>query len=490
MRPFRLLSLFAFLVFHSPDAPAQPVPADSLYLGQTPPGTAPAVFRLPFTGGLRPVERIAISSDGTEIYFGELNTYPPNIQKVRFLRYAEGRWQGPSLLFDGFAAPRLSADDSVMYVQSNINDFSTTYISHRTAQGWSAPVRLFDTDQQTHYFQTTGAGNGYLSSNPPSSPAKRDICRLIVSGTDSLISTLGAPINTPADENDLFVAGDESYLLFSRNLSPGGDIYLSFRTTDGRWTNPKRLPSPINKSGASWEYGQFVTKDGQYLFYTSGGTTMSSYNTYWVRIDGIIDSLRHTNFVPYVRTAVPALTTGGGSFTYTVPESTFTDDDGNGTLAYSASLNGGEPLPAWLSFDPAFRRFSGTPLQSVTLNLQLTATDPAGAKAACTFTLTAVVTGANERRRPAPERMQLHQNHPNPFNPETVIEFVPHRSGDAVLTVTDMLGRRVEEPFRGPVTAGVRYRVRFSGRDLSSGVYLYSVRSGGTVQSRRMLLMR
>jgi len=489
MRPSTFSLLFASLILLSTASTAQPIPADSLYLGQTPPGTTPVVFRLPFTSGLRPVERIAISSDGTEIYFGELNTYPPNVQNALSLRYSDGRWQGPTPLFNGVAAPRLSANDSVMYVESNIAGFATTYVSRRTVQGWSAPVRLFDTDLQSHYFQTAGSGNGYLSSDPPSSPATRDICRLVISGTDTLISPLGAPINTPADENDLYVAGDESYLLFSRNLSPGGDIYLSFRTADGRWTNPKRLPPPINKSGASWEYGQFVTKDGKYLFYTSGGTTMSTYNTYWVRIDGIIDSLRHTNFIPYVRTAVPALATGGGSFSYTVPESTFTDDDGNGTLSYSASLNGGEPLPAWLSFDPALRRFSGTPPQSVTLTLLLTATDPAGAKAACTFTLTAVVAGANERRHPAPERMQLHQNHPNPFNPVTTIGFSIPEKTDVTLSVHDVLGRELATLLRAERPAGT-YTVQWNGAGNSGGTYFARLQAGRQTQIVRMALLK
>ena len=62
---------------------AQGIPSDSLYLGQTPPGNIPKIFNLPVTGGLRPIERIAISSDGKEIYFGLLNTYPPSVQRTK-----------------------------------------------------------------------------------------------------------------------------------------------------------------------------------------------------------------------------------------------------------------------------------------------------------------------------------------------------------------------------------------------------------------------
>ena len=48
---------------------SQPIPIDSLYLAQTRPGFTPVIFQLPVSGSLRPVERIAISSDGKEIYY-------------------------------------------------------------------------------------------------------------------------------------------------------------------------------------------------------------------------------------------------------------------------------------------------------------------------------------------------------------------------------------------------------------------------------------
>ena len=60
------------------------------------------------------------------------------------------------------------------------------------------------------------------------------------------------------------------------------------------------------------------------------------------------------------------------------------------TLTLSATLADGSPLPAWLSFDPGTRRFSGTPLNDDvgSLNIRVTATDTSGASATQDFTVT------------------------------------------------------------------------------------------------------
>ena len=79
------------------------------------------------------------------------------------------------------------------------------------------------------------------------------------------------------------------------------------------------------------------------------------------------------------------------AFTFAVPGSTFADMDqvhGN-TLSYSATLAGGAALPAWLSFDPVTRTFSGTPLSNHvgTLAVMVTATDSGNLSASNGFTL-------------------------------------------------------------------------------------------------------
>lgn len=88
-----------------------------------------------------------------------------------------------------------------------------------------------------------------------------------------------------------------------------------------------------------------------------------------------------------------------------------------------------------------------------------------------------------------PVTYALGQNYPNPFNPSTVIEYSVPSAGDVNLAVFDLLGREVRTLVSGPVTAGV-HRVRFDARDLASGVYLYRLRAGDFVQTRKLTLVR
>ena len=80
--------------------------------------------------------------------------------------------------------------------------------------------------------------------------------------------------------------------------------------------------------------------------------------------------------------------TEGENFNFQIPDDAFSDPDGN-DLSYSATLENSDSLPSWLSFNPADRTFSGTPGEADdgSLELQVTASDEAGATASGSFTL-------------------------------------------------------------------------------------------------------
>ena len=82
--------------------------------------------------------------------------------------------------------------------------------------------------------------------------------------------------------------------------------------------------------------------------------------------------------------------TEDAAFSYQIPAGSFDDLDASDTLAYTAALADGSALPAWLSFDPATRTFSGTPENGDVgaLDVRVTATDPHGGRVDETFTLT------------------------------------------------------------------------------------------------------
>ena len=83
----------------------------------------------------------------------------------------------------------------------------------------------------------------------------------------------------------------------------------------------------------------------------------------------------------------------------------------------------------------------------------------------------------------------LSQNHPNPFNPSTRIEYAVPKSGIVSLRVFDMLGREVAVLVDGSVEAGW-YSVNFNAQNLSSGVYLYRLEVGGSSVTKRLVLVK
>lgn len=89
----------------------------------------------------------------------------------------------------------------------------------------------------------------------------------------------------------------------------------------------------------------------------------------------------------------------------------------------------------------------------------------------------------------APEAFELTQNYPNPFNPSTVIRFsLPQRS-DVSLKVFDVLGREVATLLSEVKDAGA-YEVNFDASQLASGIYVYQLRAGNFVSSKKMMLMK
>jgi uncharacterized lipoprotein YddW (UPF0748 family) len=94
-----------------------------------------------------------------------------------------------------------------------------------------------------------------------------------------------------------------------------------------------------------------------------------------------------------------------------------------------------------------------------------------------------------ERNGAAPNEFALSQNYPNPFNPATKIEFALPQSSLTTLKVYDLLGRELATLVQDDLAPG-RYVVEFDGRNLPSGVYIYRLMANGSVQSRKMQLLR
>lgn len=84
---------------------------------------------------------------------------------------------------------------------------------------------------------------------------------------------------------------------------------------------------------------------------------------------------------------------------------------------------------------------------------------------------------------------KLEQNYPNPFNPSTRITFSIKNAGFVSLKVYDLLGREVATLVSENRPAGI-YDVNFSASNLGSGIYFYTLTSGGFSQTKKMLFVK
>jgi hypothetical protein len=93
-----------------------------------------------------------------------------------------------------------------------------------------------------------------------------------------------------------------------------------------------------------------------------------------------------------------------------------------------------------------------------------------------------------------PDRFELSQNFPNPFNPSTTIRYsIPlDKKGETrnvLLKIYDVLGNEIVTLVNEKKPAGM-YSVQFTMEKFSSGIYFYKLTSGDYVQTKKMILLK
>ena len=86
------------------------------------------------------------------------------------------------------------------------------------------------------------------------------------------------------------------------------------------------------------------------------------------------------------------------------------------------------------------------------------------------------------------------RNHPNPFNPETTIEFSLKESGYVILEIYDVKGHKLQTLINEIREAGY-HSVIWNGKDnsgkpVASGIYFYRMRTDKYQKIRKMILLK
>lgn len=88
-----------------------------------------------------------------------------------------------------------------------------------------------------------------------------------------------------------------------------------------------------------------------------------------------------------------------------------------------------------------------------------------------------------------PNNNTLYNNYPNPFNGTTNINYFLPKQSHVILKIYDILGREIETLVDEEEIAG-SYMVVFNGRQLSSGIYFYTMRTENFVQTKKLILVK
>jgi hypothetical protein len=89
----------------------------------------------------------------------------------------------------------------------------------------------------------------------------------------------------------------------------------------------------------------------------------------------------------------------------------------------------------------------------------------------------------------SPQRFELSQNIPNPFNPVTQISYTLPRDGHVKLEIYNLLGQKVATLADEYQQAGQK-TVNWEAKDLASGIYFYKLTAGDFTATKKMVLLR
>ena len=227
------------------------------------------------------------SNDGTEVYFSRSQQSwgsPDMKSTIYYSRQIDGQWTSPEIAsFSG------EYDDSDPYLITDGRQI--LFISLREVDGhdaspdiwvvyrnndnsWGEPERLPEpiTSAAREYSpKLDSKGNLYFASDRPGGYGQGDIyiCHKLYGSFQAPVN-LGNTINQKGGEWNLEISDDGEVLIFeasgrAQNLSPYGDLYISFKK-DNTWSVPQNLEE-LNSTGS--DLSPELTLDNEYLFFSS-----------------------------------------------------------------------------------------------------------------------------------------------------------------------------------------------------------------------------
>lgn len=193
-----------------------------------------------------------------------------------------GNWSKPQPLSENVntcgheASINLTPDGQTLIVYKDDNGNGELYFTQWDGRQWSS-LQKFGSDINTEYWEThaclsTDGQILYFISDRPGGFGGRDIYRVVKlpNGQWSKALNLGPTINTPYDEDGVFMHPDGKTLFFASkgHQSMGGfDIFFSIMDEEGKFSEPFNIGYPINTPDDDVFY--VTSPDGKRAYYSS-----------------------------------------------------------------------------------------------------------------------------------------------------------------------------------------------------------------------------
>jgi aminopeptidase N len=104
-------------------------------------------------------------------------------------------------------------------------------------------------------------------------------------------------------------------------------------------------------------------------------------------------------------------------------------------------------------------------------------------------TVQQVIDNVPEDRSSIPDKISLLPNYPNPFNPETTIQYNLPQSIHVKIEVFNLLGQKIKTILDANRNAG-NHQIQFNAEGIASGVYFYKLEAGNYISIRKLIFIK
>lgn len=215
--------------------------------------------------GAAVAQSVTFAPDGNEFYFV---TGEGDRTVIKGCRRIDGRWREPVIASfvgaDNVETPSLSPDGTTIFFAGSGRDI---WAADKNGNGWNAPRKLDRAiNSESWESSPSAAANGSLYFVSGRTGRGQVFRSRWENGRHLAAEKLGDEVNQHRVQ-ELFIAPDESYLLFGVRPVTGDrdDIFISFRSGES-WTPGREIGPAVNS--VAYEGRPSVSPDGRHLYFT------------------------------------------------------------------------------------------------------------------------------------------------------------------------------------------------------------------------------